>query len=58
MRIRIIKHPYYTKWSVETKNWWNFRWQHFMSFNGADADKQARQTALALANPTIIEVAS
>jgi len=54
MKVRIVKHSHYSKWTVETKHWWQFSWRYFMEFCGNDAFDAAKNTAKALINPEII----
>ena len=55
MKVRIIKHAYYSKWTVETTHWWQFSWRYFMAFDGHDAFDNAKSTAKALINPEIMD---
>lgn len=57
MKVRVRKHAFYDTWTVETKNWWNFRWQHFQDFGGRlGGREQAFSTAYHLMHPDITEM--
>jgi hypothetical protein len=57
MRVRIRKDAEFkNKWYVESKWWFSLGWMYRTSVHGPDAEARALEIAVALRNPTVIEV--
>ena len=55
MRIRLVLNPH-QYWLVESKRWYNIKWQYEALFAGDDAYKQAHHYARLLKHPEIEEI--
>jgi hypothetical protein len=55
MRVRLRISPD-KDWVVESKHWYNFRWEYQQLFSGDDAHERARFYARALKNPYTEEI--